>query len=138
MSIATWDGSRDERKKKPKKTKSDKDPNLLFKKRLAFFYPRVFLSEYFDILEILWSRFTVVFPYCFPSQHIFFSLLFFPAKHPNTSVLILFVGDERTMCTTTRKKTHIYPNTLTAMKQREKRESLHTWVKRHVAQRKKK
>lgn len=59
VSITKWDGNRDESKKKMinkkndiqkmTKKKSIKDPNLLFKKRLAFC-----LLKYFNILEILW------------------------------------------------------------------------------------
>lgn len=76
VSIAKWDGNRDEltknsRKKPKNKIKSDKDPNLLFKKRLAFlsstFSPQIFrhtwdFVELMLLLLLLLLFFRVLFP----------------------------------------------------------------------------
>lgn len=78
VSIAKWDGNRDELTKNSRK-KEEKKENLtririFCLKNVSLFYPRLFLLKYFDILEILWSWccyycycccFSV---YCFPSQ----------------------------------------------------------------------
>lgn len=129
------------KKKRKKKTKSDKDPNLLFKKRLAFCFPSVFLLEYFDILEILCGVDLLLFFRIVSHLSIMVFFSFSPVSQPASqstiqNMMFYFGSRQRTLLVYNKTNIYVYlpkhvdvlPCTIKKMKA--EKVSLHTWVEK--------